>query len=251
MGGGLRALAGVAAGLTAFFCAAMFISYPAGGVTSIGAALSGPRGLPAALRGGVAGVLARPAPAPADIASGALSPLAPRGLLLPLPGLQPALLAASGGALVAEHILFLLLLAWWCRSALASRRRRRGGGGGGDDAATAATAAEPSRSLLKMRRLAERVKAHAGPESVLQWRDVKAASPATMGVEELEDGQAVSHVDGRGAIYRFKIKGDCLVNMYFTKAGAAEARTWQGNAHRLLLPGMPAARDRRCARAAR
>jgi hypothetical protein len=215
---GVAALAGVVAGVAAFFATAAIAGHllaPDAGASAATAAVAGlaKGGAPGAPAGALLplGCAAAPplAPLPAPLAA-ALAALPPGAAARAV----PALAAAARGAAFAEHGLLALLLAWWLAAAAASRLARRG----------RPDAPEPSRSLLALRARAARVKGRAGPPRVLEWRDVKPAPAATMGVERLEDGQVVSHVDGRGAIYRFKIKGDTLVNMYYTKAGEGGGR---------------------------
>lgn len=63
------------------------------------------------------------------------------------------------------------------------------------------------------------IKAKQGPESVLFWKGVSQAPTPTMDMQSVPVGEAAAHQDARGAIYRFKLGPDMLVNMYYTKQG--------------------------------
>uniref|UniRef100_A0A7R9VL35 Uncharacterized protein n=1 Tax=Chlamydomonas euryale TaxID=1486919 RepID=A0A7R9VL35_9CHLO len=67
--------------------------------------------------------------------------------------------------------------------------------------------------------LVRAITAEAGDTSVLAWRDVTEAPPASMDVTKLQPGESTKYSDTRGSIYRFKVAEGTLLNMYFTKAG--------------------------------
>jgi len=128
---------------------------------------------------------------------------------LMLPEITSALGAVSGGVLLVEHLLFLLLGAWW------SIRRLRAW------ADPPQQQQQPLAALQQLQALSDEIRSRAGPASVMHWEDVRPAPAATMEVGGLADGEAAAHVDGRGAIYRFKLRGaeGVYVNMYHTTAG--------------------------------
>jgi hypothetical protein len=161
---------------------------------------------------------------PRDEAGTAVLPLP----LVALPYIVNTLGQISGRVLAVEHVLFCLLLSWWAYRQLSALRAWL---------ATRSGKADPQRpkqplaSLQAMQRLADQIRSQAGPKSVLNWETVQAAPAATMDVKQLADGQAASHVDGRGAIYRFKLRGSegIYVNMYYTKAGAGQGGEVRGS----------------------
>ena len=159
-------------------------------------------------------------------ASGALGAAPSMSLLLALPVggnmLPEAVQLIGGGVVLLEHCLLLALGVWWAVSTaagFANRRGKRRQSVDADGEAAADAERDPRALLARARRLCGRVVALAGDASVLSWADVRAAPPPTLDVDALRDGEAASHADERGAIYRFKIGGGALVNMYFTRAG--------------------------------